>query len=890
MSHLRLGLATLLLLACDERLHGLSGPAADAPIAAADAAGRPADAGAPRGDGGPAVCEPGQTPADLAAPLAPGQVRAGRITDAAQLIGGESAEGRVGDYKLENGRVRFVFQAMRTGDNYITASGGVLDADLQRPAGEPGHDILDEQHPIVSLRIFGAECLTVLESGADGRAVLRYRGHDMPMDLVQGFVGFAPAATGIVMTTDYILRPDSDYLEMTTTVENPNAEPEELDLGDFGLWSDDGVDAFGVPMGFRRGGFSGKIDLAATAGERSHFALGVVPAEGQLDLFLAGLLGVDWDRTIYGTLQKTVTLAHGERASYTRYLAVGKDGDALTRVRFERRAIATRRITGVVTAGGRPVSGARVHVLDPAGKYVTFGATAADGRYDVAVPAALSGASLVATGMGPHEDIMLPGRAGPTDGFADGFGRAAPVTVALAADVTTKDLSLGAPGAVDLTIRDEAGQPSPAKAIFAFPGTPPALDPVVAERRPHLEVAKIFWTVDGRIVGAMEPGEYDLHIVRGFRHEDDVRHVTVPAGGTLTLSDLVVRRAVTADGWLQIDTHVHGGASLHGEATNDERIVTLVAEDLDLFVSSDHDQVIDYAPHIARLGVGDKLQSFLSEEVTTVQRGHFNPYPARRLADRSNGGAIDWWNPKWATTEDIFRYCRETMGAPILQVNHGNGLGGFFDYAGLDRMTGAVVFPDYYSDAFQVMELSNGKGRGNWEPLLEIWYGYLNRGRKITGVSVSDSHHKVPEPGLGRSFIKLGGPVGHITDDAFVATMLAGRSVATLGPLPMLTAAGGMTIGDTLTPARGGMVTLHARVDAPGWMSLETATLVVNGVVARTWDLRGATAPRWLDEDVTVPAQDSWVVLRVDGTRDFKPIYVGATPFAITNPMYIVPR
>ncbi len=102
------------------------------------------------------MCEPGQTPAGLAAPLAAGQVRASRITEAAQLIGGESAEGRVGDYKLENARVRFVFQAMRNGDNYIAASGGVRDADLQRAAGEPGHDVLDEQHPTARRRTTSA--------------------------------------------------------------------------------------------------------------------------------------------------------------------------------------------------------------------------------------------------------------------------------------------------------------------------------------------------------------------------------------------------------------------------------------------------------------------------------------------------------------------------------------------------------------------------------------------------------------------------------------------------------------------------------------------------------------------------------------------------------------
>ena len=82
-----------------------------------------------------------------------GEVRAGIVTDTSALFGGVSAEGKVGDIKIYNDRARFVIQSAGQSNYYVGYGGSVIDADIVRPFGQPGHDLLDDsnnhpdQHP-----------------------------------------------------------------------------------------------------------------------------------------------------------------------------------------------------------------------------------------------------------------------------------------------------------------------------------------------------------------------------------------------------------------------------------------------------------------------------------------------------------------------------------------------------------------------------------------------------------------------------------------------------------------------------------------------------------------------------------------------------------------------
>ena len=81
---------------------------------------------------------------DVSVRLGPGEVRAGTVRSGAALFGGTSAEGREGDLKIYNAEVQFIIQGVRDGDYYESLGGGVIDADIVRPEGMPGRDVVDE--------------------------------------------------------------------------------------------------------------------------------------------------------------------------------------------------------------------------------------------------------------------------------------------------------------------------------------------------------------------------------------------------------------------------------------------------------------------------------------------------------------------------------------------------------------------------------------------------------------------------------------------------------------------------------------------------------------------------------------------------------------------------
>ena len=63
---------------------------------------------------------------------------AGRVQSRDDLVGGPRAIGEVGDWRISNGRVRFVVQDKGASRVYTTFGGSLIDADLARGGGRGG--------------------------------------------------------------------------------------------------------------------------------------------------------------------------------------------------------------------------------------------------------------------------------------------------------------------------------------------------------------------------------------------------------------------------------------------------------------------------------------------------------------------------------------------------------------------------------------------------------------------------------------------------------------------------------------------------------------------------------------------------------------------------------
>ncbi|NCG20521.1 MAG: hypothetical protein GWP91_16050, partial [Rhodobacterales bacterium] len=160
---------------------------------------------------------------DLTVLLAPDQARVGAVTDETALWGGISAEATGGDYKIYNHKVQFAIQAPREGSYYLPEGGSVIDADVIRPPGMPGQDLVDEWVGMAGLgRLLDAKSIEVVDNGLDsGIAILTARGYETPMALIEGALeapGQLIPDLGLKIEHTYILPADSWLMEVQTTV------------------------------------------------------------------------------------------------------------------------------------------------------------------------------------------------------------------------------------------------------------------------------------------------------------------------------------------------------------------------------------------------------------------------------------------------------------------------------------------------------------------------------------------------------------------------------------------------------------------------------------------------------------------------------------------------
>ena len=106
------------------------------------------------------------------------EARARRVVTRADLIGGPSALGEVGDYLLENDKIRVIVQDKGFSRGFGVYGGGLIDADLVRPippggaAGGHGRDQFGELFPIALLQALEPNKVEVARDGRDGGAAV----------------------------------------------------------------------------------------------------------------------------------------------------------------------------------------------------------------------------------------------------------------------------------------------------------------------------------------------------------------------------------------------------------------------------------------------------------------------------------------------------------------------------------------------------------------------------------------------------------------------------------------------------------------------------------------------------------------------------------------------
>jgi hypothetical protein len=854
--------------------------------------------GDPKSDGGPGssgadsdpggeTSETGETtpPLDVTVPLSEGEVRAGPVVSGAALFGGVSAEGREGDLKIYNSEVQFIVQGVREGDYYEAVGGGVIDADIVRPAGMPGRDIIDEFSAMVGFgRLVSPSAVEVIADGSDGQAaVIQVTGRGSPMALLVGALesdSIVPDLQ-VAVTTTYTLRPDSPALEIETTLQWEDIDT-NLQSGDLLMAGMEAVDTVLPGRGLQGGELGGTGDWMGLVGRSNEVALAVFSDEAP---FTASALTSILSELgpILAPFGPPTNLSSGDTLTHRRTLAVGPDLASLTAHWNAQRGVSTTTVGGTVTAGGAPVAGARVHLLDGE-NLETIAFTDASGAWTAEVRATAPVA--VATGRGHGEWLDLPAGSGwvapyahpevaaqvldtlengaEAVPFAEGYGVSEPV--AATADTA---LELGQPGTLSVTIAD--GGPAVVRVDFAS-GDPVSVDRARVPGRPG-GAAIVGYVADGALDIPVEPGDYLVTVHRGLTHEAVQQAVSITSGEATALSaelPLVVAPA----GMLALDPHSHASPSGDGEIPMSHRLLTMAANGVQVHFGTDHDHVADYRPLLAPLGIDGWLTSVVANEASPVLRGHTNVYPVEPEPGVPNAGAPRWWNGV-DDTEHWYSMIREWAGPEaIIQVNHPTESSGMFNAAAYSLTDGMVRKPDFFASDFQAMEVLND---GEHEDYMPYYLDLVGRGYEVLPIGVSDSHGYRNGAGLNLTWLPLGiDTPSALTNAVLIEGLQAGGTIASRGPFLDVRVGGAWAPGATFTGAQ----TLEVTVHGPSHVVIDELVLLENGVeVDRVASGEGASFT--LD-----PAQDAHYVVIATGSTPMQPVS-SLTPWAMSQAVKI---
>uniref|UniRef100_A0A7C2NWZ8 Polymerase/histidinol phosphatase N-terminal domain-containing protein n=1 Tax=Schlesneria paludicola TaxID=360056 RepID=A0A7C2NWZ8_9PLAN len=382
-------------------------------------------------------------------------------------------------------------------------------------------------------------------------------------------------------------------------------------------------------------------------------------------------------------------------------------------------------------------------------------------------------------------------------------------------------------GALEIEVRDAASQqPLPCRITFvnadgALPQPATTSSPAAAIRQ------GVAYLANGRAKLELPAGKYTVFAGRGFEYSLDRQELTIADGQTTRVA-LTIRRVVPTDGYVACDTHVHTLThSGHGDATIDERMLTIAGEGIELPIATDHNKHIDYEPTARQLGVRDWFTPVMGNEVTTP-RGHFNIFPVGPNATPPNHRLTDWT----ALFADIFAQAQPK----IVILNHARDLHSGVRPFGPKLFNAAVAEHDFDWPAdLNAMEVVNS-GATQTDPLrlFHDWMALLNRGRSITPIGSSDSHDVARHfIGQGRTYIRCDDrDPGRIPVADALDSLAAGRVMVSYGLLAELTVDERYRSGD-LVPSADGPLRLSLRVLAPDWVQPRRVLLFANGQLIR---------------------------------------------------------
>ncbi len=858
------------------------------------------------------------------------EARAGRIgtgsAEAAAVFGGISAEGGAGDIKLYNSQIQVIIQGAYKSHGYVEVGGNIIDADIVDPRGSLGGDAIDDVFfAFGAMRLFEAREVVVIADGSDGgAAIVRATGEDVSWRFIQGAVEAEEpllASQELEVVVDYLLAPGADTVEMTVVYSNTGSETNHFNptLGimasDEVLWpwaADVGLEGPEV--------FGDDVMSIGSTGKYGEATLSLWKNEGGMDLL--GATAIVSSVGFVAVSHGWVDLAPGGSLSLAYNFTVAADTLQAEATRRTVQGETLASVSGQVVdaAGGSGIEGVRVHFANSTVEpplIAGFTYTDAEGNFTAQVPPGDWDVYAVARGVPEHLD--LPTGAGRYAPYANpqvneavlavlrgesspparpmATGRTTPpaqqVTASVDAAVEGLQFSMEAAGRLEVTVHDDGGRLLPAVVEVDYSAGSTVAPNVPAELRKAMGLptsttdAAWLWTGDGSASIPLTPGSYDITVQHSFRHERSfVAGVEVVAGEVASLAP-VLAETVPLDGWMSMDSHLHGSPSNDGKLGMEDRLIACAATGIQIPVTTDHDRMVDYRPLATALGLDSRMTVMPGVEVSPVLRGHHNLFPVEPDLSLPNGGTFEWWGPIEDTADFHSRVRASGEEYSLIQANHPRS--GLFDFAGLNSEMATPARPDFWSWDFDMFELINGKRVGAWTEVRDDWFGMLNAGHRNVPTGVSDSHSRRSSCGYGRTDVYLG------TDDPTAVTPQLLSDALRAGHVVV---AGGLTMRVTASDAgsswlpgdlvESGSASFSVKVSGPTWLVPGVLRLYKNGEILQELQFpETATDGVWLEQDLSVSTDgDAWFVLEAEGDDSLGGIWGSSIAYAASNAFF----
>ncbi|MSU63885.1 MAG: hypothetical protein EXS31_16085 [Pedosphaera sp.] len=395
----------------------------------------------------------------------------------------------------------------------------------------------------------------------------------------------------------------------------------------------------------------------------------------------------------------------------------------------------------------------------------------------------------------------------------------------------------------------------------------------------------IVYTSRGETTFDVPEGEYVVYVTRGMEWSR-IRQPIVATRSAPPTVDADLRREVNTTGFVAADTHIHTVTfSKHGDASLDERMITIAGEGVEFAVSTDHNHHTDYRPPQTKAGLQSFFTPVTGNEVTT-EVGHFNGFPL------PPGGKIpDYKQSDWVKLISDIRM----KGARVVTLNHPRWPStnkGPFGVLNLNRGSGDRVTGSKFT--FDAMELVNSATSLQKDPLylFQDWFSLLNHGEHITAVGSSDSHTVYDPVGQGRTYVRSStDEPSAINVDEVCENFLAGDTSISLGIFADVTVNGRFKMGK-IVPARNRKVEVALRVTAPAWITPQRGIVFLNGIAAAEMNVpteSGHATDALLKFILPTPAHDAHLVCVVLGAGVKEPCWTTYENYtlAATNPLYL---